>query len=74
MFKLGTTYHSRPRFSIPYTKPIDCVDKDLPIEPYTLGVWLGDGDSNSNKWTLHRDHPSPPRQLPRVQSEPEVPS
>lgn len=24
-------------------KPIDCKEKDLPIDPYTLGIWLGDG-------------------------------
>lgn len=25
------------------TKPIDCEYRDLPIEPYLLGTWLGDG-------------------------------
>jgi len=23
--------------------PIDCEDKELPIDPYVLGIWLGDG-------------------------------
>lgn len=28
-------------------QPIQCVDIDLPIHPYLLGVWLGDGRSRS---------------------------
>jgi hypothetical protein len=24
-------------------RPIDCEEKELPIDPYTLGIWLGDG-------------------------------
>ena len=31
--------------------PINLPPKDLPIPPYTLGVWLGDGDSNSAQIT-----------------------
>jgi len=32
--------------SIPYTKPLEYAKKqDLPIPPYTLGAWLGDGTS-----------------------------
>ena len=27
------------------TKPLDLPDIELPIDPYLLGVWLGDGDS-----------------------------
>lgn len=28
-------------------KPIDCEDKELPIDPYVLGLWLGDGRNRS---------------------------
>lgn len=27
-------------------KPVTCLSKSLPIDPYYLGVWLGDGTSN----------------------------
>ena len=31
--------------SIPTCHPLDLPDVDLPIDPYVLGAWLGDGDS-----------------------------
>lgn len=31
--------------SIPVTKPLQYPEKDLPIHPYVLGCWLGDGNS-----------------------------
>ena len=31
--------------SVPVTRPLDLPDVDLPIAPYTLGAWLGDGNS-----------------------------
>lgn len=31
------------------TKPFDLPDVNLPIDPYVLGVWLGDGSSASNR-------------------------
>jgi hypothetical protein len=37
----GTEY----RVGINVTSPIDNQDSDLPIDPYVLGVWLGDGFS-----------------------------
>ena len=37
---------NRLNHSIPVAKALDLYPMDLPIEPYTLGVWLGDGDSN----------------------------
>lgn len=30
---------------------LDLPDADLPISPYTLGVWLGDGDSDCGRFT-----------------------
>lgn len=29
------------------SKPIECEEKDLPIDPYLLGMWLGDGRNRS---------------------------
>lgn len=34
-------------YSIPVSKPIQYQQKDLKIDPYLLGLWLGDGNSNS---------------------------
>jgi replicative DNA helicase len=30
---------------IPSARPLDLPEADLPLDPYLLGVWLGDGDS-----------------------------
>lgn len=35
----------RYRYSIPNAEPLDLPQRELPIEPYLLGLWLGDGDS-----------------------------
>ena len=37
--------------SIPATQPIEYSEKDLLIEPYLLGLWLGDGGKNSARIT-----------------------
>ncbi len=34
-------------WSIEVSSPVSGVDSELPIHPYVLGVWLGDGHSNS---------------------------
>lgn len=34
------------KFRVPICKPVDYAYKELPMDPYTLGVWLGDGDCN----------------------------
>ena len=34
-------------------QPLMCEEQDLPIPPYTLGVWLGDGDSVSGRVSFH---------------------
>jgi phage terminase large subunit GpA-like protein len=41
----------RNRYAIPVTRPLDLPDTVLPIDPYTLGVWLGDGHSYSGNFT-----------------------
>lgn len=35
------------RHYIPVAGPLDLPDVDLPVDPYILGYWLGDGDSRS---------------------------
>lgn len=35
---------------VPVAKPLDLPEKDLPIDPYLLGVWLGDGVSRSGRF------------------------
>ena len=46
----GDTNHS-----IPATQALDLPDVDLPIDPYVLGAWLGDGHSASARITCHED-------------------
>lgn len=39
-------FGGRPRYRIKVTKPLQFDEKNLPIDPYVLGVWLGDGRNN----------------------------
>lgn len=42
----------RPNHSIPVVSaPLEFPEQDLPLDPYVLGAWLGDGDSNSGGFT-----------------------
>ncbi len=41
--------------SIPLAKPIQLPEKDLLISPYSLGCWLGDGDSSGGRITCNED-------------------
>lgn len=43
------------RYAIPVTKPLFLPAKELPLDPYVLGVWLGDGHSYSTRFTSHVD-------------------
>ena len=45
----------RNRYAIEVTKPLNLPEKDLPIDSYTLGAWLGDGNAYSGQLTLHED-------------------
>ena len=40
------TLGKRTKHAISVTKPLHNNDKQLPVPPYTLGVWLGDGSKN----------------------------
>lgn len=50
-FKLMKTKEMAKKFSkrplIERAKPLNLPDVELPIDPYLLGMWLGNGDSNS---------------------------
>ena len=39
------------RYRIPCTRPLDTPPAELPIDPYLLGVWLGDGNTMSAQVT-----------------------
>ena len=41
--------------SVPVAMPLMLPDRELPIDPYLLGLWLGDGSSGSPVITTHRD-------------------
>jgi len=42
----SVTYGGRPRYRIKVAAPLRFDPKPLPIDPYVLGIWLGDGRSN----------------------------
>lgn len=39
------------RLSVKLAEPLRCSEKILPIHPYVLGAWLGDGDSAGARFT-----------------------
>lgn len=45
------TADNRENHSIATTAPLDLPEADLPIHPYALGVWLGDGSSRRAEFT-----------------------
>lgn len=43
----------RKNYSVEVCNPIDLPDIDLPIDPYLLGIWLGDGSSTKPEITTN---------------------
>ncbi|MEV0839998.1 replicative DNA helicase [Actinocatenispora sera] len=41
----------RPNHAIAVAGPAELPERELPIPAYTLGIWLGDGDSAGNRYT-----------------------
>lgn len=41
------------RYHLPLREALDLPDADLPVDPYTLGVWLGDGTTGEASVTHH---------------------
>ncbi len=48
-------YGGRPRYRIPVAGPLQFREKQLPIDPYVLGVWLGDGRCNRGAIVVDQD-------------------
>ena len=44
---------NRNRYAIPVAGALDLPDAELPVHPYLLGAWLGDGHSYSTQITAH---------------------
>ncbi|WP_256842739.1 replicative DNA helicase [Ornithinimicrobium cryptoxanthini] len=45
------TADARLNHSITLTKPLDLAEADLPVSPYVLGAWLGDGETAGARLT-----------------------
>lgn len=45
---------ARNRFAVLNSDPLECPEVDLPVDPYFLGLWLGDGNSHACCLTSHR--------------------
>ena len=45
----------RFRYHIRNTKPLELPEKQLPLDPYLLGLWLGDGDGSGSRISCHSD-------------------
>lgn len=45
----------RHRWFIPVTSPLQCEERELPVDPYVLGCWLGDGHTRGSGMTLDDD-------------------
>ncbi len=46
-------HKNEARFTVKVAKPLDLPDVDLPMDPYVLGCWLGDGSSGDAVITNH---------------------
>lgn len=42
-------------YQIPTNQPLNNPIAQLPLDPYTLGVWLGDGDNSGSRLSLNGD-------------------
>lgn len=52
MAAAGLTVGREQQYAIPHTAPLNLPDAALPIDPYWLGVWLGDGHTNASTITV----------------------
>ncbi len=49
-------YESRSdRHPLPPREPLEALEADLPIDPYVLGLWLGDGSARAATIACHSD-------------------
>lgn len=54
MARAAHTSRGRTALAIVNARALELPDADLPIPPYTLGLWLGDGHSVAPRITQHR--------------------
>lgn len=43
------------RFRVPVTEPLQISEQELPVDPWILGMWLGDGDIDSVSITVSEE-------------------
>lgn len=51
MAEAGVQFRIQRRFSVRLSQPLELPSQDLILDPYLLGVWLGDGHTGSGKFT-----------------------
>lgn len=51
MFENVRVYDGRANYSIPTNGALKMEEVDLPVDPYVLGLWLGDGGKDGNTFT-----------------------
>ena len=51
IIKRGLYFSDRPRFKIQLSKEVFFAKRDVPIDPYMIGYWLGDGTSYTSEIT-----------------------
>jgi hypothetical protein len=49
--KVAPGGHIQANHAVQLPKPIELPERELPLDPYTLGAWLGDGSRNSGGLT-----------------------
>lgn len=49
---VGTRGKKESRYRLPAAGPLRCADAELPIDPWLLGAWLGDGTSRGSELTV----------------------
>ena len=54
MARAMRTSRGRTALAVANAVPLQLPEVELPVPPYTLGLWLGDGNSNSPQITQHR--------------------
>jgi len=76
--QIATSLRHRGRFnhSVPLCGPLEYPDRNLPVAPYTLGCWLGDGRTggadSTGAYQVIRDRPERERGIPEARTLAEI--
>ena len=54
-YKDSQAYANRSLIRIPVTKPLELDEKELPVDPYLYGYWLGNGNSTKPEITVRSE-------------------